>query len=352
MKKVFITLLCLLLLTGCASKSSADGDWLLVSDSGRTSSNESMYFKRDFSEQNGSKYTLCFVDFDTGNQTVVCPKPNCPHTDPEECFALGFGSSGEAVLGHGGRIYWVTVEDRALSFIHSAKTDGTERRKEAELPAPADTLSLLAAGDKLYIICSDPTFDEYGSFTNKQGSYLYAYDFGSKDTKQVADFSDIFPDWEEYLRVSFKGVFGGKIWFIGNTEKKNRLAATFDLSSGKLREEEISPMQFEGGYMITEENGCAVLTSEDGSKKEFEVMEGDIYGYRVVNGKLFIGAGVYDIESGKLYENLVSTVFWGPKIYKDGKYLVYDWFDWTFEWLDEDEVVGDEISLLATCVIS
>lgn len=352
MKKVFAALLCILILTGCTSKSSAGGDWLLVSGSGRTSSSENMYFKRDFSAQNGSKYTLCFVDFDTGKQTVVCPKPNCPHTDPDECFALGFGGSGEAVIAHGGRIYWVTVEDKGLSFVHSAKTDGTERRKEAELSAQADTLSLLSAGDKLYIVCSDPAFNEYGSFAEKRGAYLYSYDFGSRKTELAADFSDIFPDWEEYLRVNFKGVFGGKIWFTGNTEKKNRLAATFDLSSGKLKEEDVFPIQIEGGYMITEEDGSAVLTAEDGSEKKFEVMEGDIYGYRVVNGKLFIGAGVYDIETGKLYKNLVSTVFWGPKVYKDGKYLVYDWLDWTFEWLDEDEVVGGEISLLATCVIS
>lgn len=343
MKKLFIAIACLLTLTGCAPESAPGGEWLLVSSSGRTSSNESMYFKRDFTAQNGDKYTLCFVDFDTGNQAVVCPKPNCPHTDPEECAALGFGRSGEAVIAHGGRIYWVTVENRALSFIHSAKTDGTERRKEAELSAEADTVSLLLAGDKLYMICSDPAFDEYGSLAEKQGSYLYAYDFVSSKTEQLADFSDIFSDWEKYLNISFKGVFGGKIWFVGSSENENRLSATFDLSSGKLKKEDVFPMQFEGGYMITEENGSALLISEDGSKKEFKVTEGDLYGYRVVNGMLFTGGGVYDIETGKLYENLVPAVFWGPKIYKDGKYLVYDWFKWTFEWLDADRVVGGEI---------
>lgn len=336
MKKVFIAMMCLLL-SSCSAggrignSGDVELDYLFV-ESGYTTSTEGMYY---FAPQNkGGPELLNYVDFDTCNYAVVCPKPNCPHTDPDECYAMNYGNGSGVVIPIDGMIYWTKIENDGSTYLYRAKTDGTERAREAELPKSTSGAQLLYIDGKLYFMGEDSPFSEDGGIAEKTSNYLMCYDFEAKETAECLDVAELFPATDK-IHAHLEGFFDGKIYMICQGTY-----FTYCPDTGKAEKTDLSaPVHIDGGYMIKSNT----LISQNGGKMKFEAPDNGLYGYRIVGDKLFTRAYVYDITTGKRYENLIPDMFYGPKLYKDGKYLVYDWFDWTFEWVNESSVIGDEI---------
>lgn len=336
MKKLAVFLLAMLLLTSCAgtpaSQNSQEQDYLFVTFD-RTTSLEGMYY------YTSSPKVLNYVDFDTCNHAVVCPLPNCPHTDPENCYALGVGNGTSAVITIGDSIYWTRIEDDDKTYLYTAQKDGTNRKREAELPKRTSGDKLVYCQNKLYFVGEDSPFDENGGFAEKTSCYLMYYDFDSKEAMECVNMSELYPQINK-MHASIQGFFNGKIYISAMGDNAATTYFTYDLSGGDVEKIDFKPMQFEGGYMIL---SGPILVSPDGTELKFEAPDNGLYGYRVVGDKFFTRAYVYDISTGKRYKNLMTDVFYGPILYKDGKFLIHYRDECIFKWVDEKKVIGAEV---------
>ncbi len=330
MRKIFAVLLCLFMSAcsagGFAGNSGGDELDCLFVEAGYTTSSEGMYYFAPNQGQDGPEL-LNYVDFDSCNHAVVCPKPNCPHTDPDECYAMNYGNGSGVVIPIDGMIYWTKIESDDRTYLYRAKSDGTERAREAELPKRTFGAQLLYAGGKLYFMGEDSPFDENGGIAEKTSNYLMCYDFESKETAECLDVAELFPAVGQ-IHASLEDFFDGKIYMICQGTY-----FTYCPETGKAEKTDLSPPVFiDGGYIVTPGR----LISPDGSEMKFEAPDNGLYGYRVVGGKLFTRAFRQE-------ENLIPDIFYGPKLYKDGKYLIYDRSVWTFDRVDESKVVGKEV---------
>ncbi len=119
--------LALLMLFGCGEANSAPSE-----------NNERIVWTYGNADEKGELYTdsedrLYFFDFDTMQSAVLCSKPNCPHTNENECSA--FGMSNHPIL-YGDKLYFFNVETNFngdeitdTTTIYKAEPDGTNRVK-------------------------------------------------------------------------------------------------------------------------------------------------------------------------------------------------------------------------------
>jgi|GEM_PF-5107892 lipoprotein len=345
MKKLLaFILLCVLLLASCARSRGAyefeESDIYWVSYNS-TTRYDGMYFIKSIENEN----VLCYADFGNCKQAVVCAKPNCPHTDPDSCYALGVTNGNGPVLPRGDKIYWLYVEGYDLA-IYSANVDGTGRKSICTIE---DRISggntLCAVGDKLYFIAEDQYYDERGLAIQPHSCYIYSYGFDDSKLIEHCSVSQVFSDAQD-LSCFVDGIWNGSIYLNVFAKKGNGGAyheLKYDIENDKLTKSDITPWQISGGYMILLEGSNVRIIHESGREYLFEKAgASEMYGACVVNGKLFIKDKVIDIETGKCYSRL-DDVIPGPHMYRDGKYLIIDRTKWTFEMVPEKKVIGDEI---------
>lgn len=336
MKRLAVFLLAMLLLVSCAgapaSQNSQEQDYLFVTFD-RTTSLEGMYY------YTSSPKVLNYVDFDTCNHAVVCALPNCPHTDPDNCYALGIGNGTSAVVPIGDNIYWTRIEDDGKTYLYTAKKEGTNRRREAELPERTRGNAFVYYQNKLYFVGEDSPFDENDGIAEKTSCYLIYYDFDSKEAVECVNMGELYPKIDDRMFAGIAGCFDEKIYIYTMGGSVATTYFTYDLSDGDLEKIDFEPMQFEGGYMIL---SGSRLVSPDGAKLKFDAPDNGLYGYRVVGDKFFTRAYVYDIPTGIRYKNLMTDVFYGPILYKDGRFLIHYRDECVFKWVDEKKVIGDE----------
>lgn len=81
-----------------------------------------------------SEHYIKYADKATGISGVLCGRPECRHND-KNCNA--YVEDARCLLMDGGRLYWMAVEftdSGSIYVLYSMALDGTDRRKEAELP--------------------------------------------------------------------------------------------------------------------------------------------------------------------------------------------------------------------------
>lgn len=305
---------------------------------------------------------LYYVDYSNCLQTPVCPKPNCPHTDPDTCYAIGYGNGATAILPHDDKIYWLYYlgyDEGYGSVIYRANRDGTGRETVCKIEGLACLGgTLLTVGDTMYFTAESMTFDEHGLTVDEPlGAYLYSYNFESGDLRQEYDFSEQLSSYDK-VDATIKGAWNGGIYLYvtaGNkvidkiTENGSNYHYThsacyfrYDISEGTLEKCDISPWNISGGYMIYLEGSTVRLIHESGNEYEFKNAGASLLlGAFVVNNKLFISNKVIDIETGKKYERLTDSLL-TPIAYRDGQYILAD--DKDFKKLPENKVIGDEIT--------
>ena len=351
MKKLLVIILIGLCLVSC-SKEPVSIDvgeepevyWCTHSE---TSRSDGMYFLQDFKYRGGANNTLCYADFANCIITVACPQPNCPHTDPDTCYALGVTNGAGAVLPHGGKIYWLFVED-GYTTVFRANADGTERRKVCKIEEKDGFSSqLCAVGEKMYFLRDDKwelIHGDDGSLTMPpRSSYIYSFDFETNTAEQLYDLIDLFPNTDRFL-CGIDGVWDGGI-YIGVTALRGEWSATrcelrYDIELGTLEKLDFEPWKISGEYMVLRE-GSSIRVKRAGGGEYFfkDVGASILMGARVVNDKLFVEGVIIELETGKRFKNLCAALP-GPIAFLGGKYLIYDDRAHTLTAVEEDKLVG------------
>ncbi len=125
------------MLSGCAEQSAAppENDARIVWTYGNADEHGELY--------TDNQERLNFIDFETMNTALLCSKPNCTHTNENECSA--FGMDNHPIL-HGGKLYFFDVETSFdgdevtdTTSVYKAEPDGTNRVKISDI----EGLSLL-----------------------------------------------------------------------------------------------------------------------------------------------------------------------------------------------------------------
>ncbi len=199
MKKLLMLILAMTVLCSCGSAGGSGGTESYWATERYSSRSDGFYYVKNRMEQSpmsdgsfgivGGKQvpaytsvkTLCYFDTVSGVEAIVCPKPNCPHTDPESCFALGF--DGGPVIRIGEKIYWLEhshgFEDGEFYdeiIVMRADKSGISREEAARVKdrSPYNTC-LLYSGGKIWFIAKEVGYDKSGS-NGEDVFYLSSYD--------------------------------------------------------------------------------------------------------------------------------------------------------------------------------
>lgn len=275
---------------------------------------------------------LMFLDFDSMVSVPICPKPNCPHTDPNTCSALGISNSR---FIYNDKLWWFDSEYiydengeiSARSTLYSADTDGTNRMKAAVL----DGLSVLSSyiyvkNGKAYFEAKD-FGNENGMSTGYDKVYLYSYDIESKD------FSEIYAVKEGYHAEIY--IIGGyenllALRLTNGIEDKSNLDAPrqymfYNFDSGEFEECENVIRRAQNDWLITIEDDGTIVVNHAYSDDEFRITDGRFIqafwgDYRVFDEMLMCtGDGLaYELKTGKVHTTQVCNII----AYYKGKYIV------------------------------
>lgn len=174
-KKPCILLLLLVLLTGCGKTTAGS------SEEGELFTVRSIIF--DCYSESGILYEkdgiLCFVDYATGKDVVLCTKPNCVHApysavnnpDPYCDAALPWDDMTETMI-YGDRLYaFVTNFDSTA--IYEKGVSGSEWEKFTEIPyGYYQVVNWIACGGQIYYVADQFTQQEDGSLAMEDAIFL------------------------------------------------------------------------------------------------------------------------------------------------------------------------------------
>ena len=144
-----------------------------------------------FSDSNGR---LNFFDFESMNSALLCTRPNCTHDDPNTCSS--YGMTNHPILYEGSlfffdREYLEVERDGEFvltnrTTIYKADPDGTNRisRKVIdEFSAPVSRM--LLSGDTAYFAMPKVEYDEYGSSTGYEETWLCSYNISENEFTMI-----------------------------------------------------------------------------------------------------------------------------------------------------------------------
>lgn len=304
-----------------------------------------------------SEGRLSFCDFSTHNTALLCPNPNCQHTNKDECTA--FGMSNHPILLDSSLYFFVneTIQEndgyKNVTHIYKANVDGTERVKVYTIDGLflPDYARMLIHDGSAYFAAEDIRFDEYGNTTSYSTAYLCRYDLGTGGFEKLSKL------YEGYSGGSWLyGLYDDSIYISCSSsdteidyfdmEQLNNIPSVlmaYDLESGELSQsDKAMPLYVGDGYYIYADGDDAMLTDESGKTATAQGL--GHAGIAMVNGKLFSleGAMCYNISSDKRYKLIGEDV---PAAYADGKYVIRRYGDSgnSYDFVDASQLVGDEI---------
>lgn len=359
MKKIkFIAAaLALAMLSGCAEKNNAS-----------SGNNARIVWYYGNADERGELYTdnnerLNFIDFGTMNSALLCSKPNCTHTNKDECSA--FGKGNHPIL-YGDELYFFDVEMdfdgdeyTDTTIVYKAEPDGTNRTKvcDTEGLALLDYTRMLIVGDKAYFSMDKTGWDEETFVTSGYNEVWFcSFDFSTGTFVRIEKLHE---GWCSSSWIF--GLFDGKVIFsyvyseekptftvdfevIGN-ETINVLK-TYDIESGELADLTLPEPAYVGnGYYVYEKDGGAAVLSEDGNEMHLPDFPVNSF-LTIANGKLFnrIGQVCADLSNGKMYKLNNSYDF---VVSSDGYYILksFDGGKQAYEYykIPEKDYIGDAL---------
>ena len=287
----------------------SDGFYYIKNRMDKSSPVEGSYVTVD-----GKKYpyykmikTLYYFDIKTGVEAVVCPRPNCPHTDPESCFALGF--EGGAVIQIGEKIYWL---EHSHGFekgefydeikIMRAEKSGISLEEAGVIKdrAPYNT-ALLYADKKLWFIAKEVGYDDHGT-NGEDVLYLCSYDPASGEYSEKINLSKKILDGESG-QASILGFFGGEIIIelYKFPEDIYQKATEYNVS--------IDPKNLGITYLDGDVKSVqrGVMLIANGEKWEVRSDMGEVYSFegadfRLAGDMLISGAEAINYKTGQKYK--------------------------------------------------
>lgn len=173
----------------------------------------------------GYNHYIKYADKATGISGVLCGKPECRHNDAD-CNA--YVMAPRFLFVDSGRLYWITTESTQLSpftdCVYSVAPDGTDRRKEAELPPD---LSPSGTSDQHYLLYDGWIYYSTVSHEIKDGvqmyyNYVTAASLASKqESATVILLEETSSDISNDAAIQF---YGGYLYILTNN---------YNASSGK-----------------------------------------------------------------------------------------------------------------------
>lgn len=270
-----------------------------------------------------------FLDFDSMVTVPICPKPNCSHTDPDTCSALGISSEkfiyddklcwfdSEFVYGENGEI-------TEVSTLYSADVDGTNRRKIAVLDGLFPS-GIYVKNGKAYFGARDFGCKN-GITTDYDKVYLYSYDFESQE------FSEILSLKEGYnAEISIFGRYENSLAFRFSDGVENKAEPStyhymfYDFDSGEFTECDKVIHCAQKDWLITIEDDGTIVINRAYSGDEYRITDerftqAEWGGYCIFDEMLMCtGDGyAYELKTGKIHTTQICTI----RAYYKGKYIV------------------------------
>lgn len=325
---------------GCSAKKPAsDGGTvrLTMSKNVAESVNGELY-----SDESGR---LNFADFETMNTTVLCSKPNCPHTDENECSAFGMNNFpfiyGDKLYFFNTEVIFEDEEIREDTTIFKADLDGTNRMALYTIEGyTVETSYMELVGDTVYMAVKKIGWDnKTGVRSGAQEIRLASFNISANKFEMLEEICR----GEGGASIIIHGLQNGKIYFYQNStddpwnadDPLNEQGSrhydeefrAFDISSGKVCDTDLpEPYCIGGGYYVYSENGGTKILGEDGSEKtvkDFQLTDTII---SPVNGKIIDvwKSTCVDLKTGKVtalksVEGLTERH--RPIAYFDGYYI-------------------------------
>ena len=353
MKKIkFIAAaLALTMLSGCAEKSAAPPE-----------NNARIVWTYGNADERGELYTdnnerLNFIDFGTMNSALLCSKPNCTHTNEDECSA--FGKGNHPIL-HGDKLYFFDVEtdfdgDEVIdtTTVYKAEPDGTNRVKVCDIKGLAllDYTRMLIDGDKAYFSMDKTGWnDDHTASSGHNEVWFCSFDFSTGTFERIEKLHE---GWCSSSWIF--GLFDGEVIFSYTySEEKVPYTAnaseiekyfipvlkTYDIESGEIADLTLPEPAYVGsGYYVYEKDGGTAVISEDG--KEMLLPDFSVSSFlTIANGKLFnyVGQVCADLSNGKMYKLNSSD---NLAAYSDGYYILKA-LDKYFK-ISADDYVGEAL---------
>lgn len=299
---------------------------------------------------------LNFFDFFSMNTALLCPKPNCTHSDESSCSSYGMGN--HPILFDNSIYFFKTETIRTddgfsdITTVYRAATDGTNRKtvctiENLSLPVYA---RMLISGNKAYFSAEHSEYDEYGSTTGFTTAYLCSFDLLSSEFKQLTEL--------------YHGYYGGS-WLHGtydrglyiscgasdacfdeiNLEKLSKIENNlmyYNFSDGTLEKSNLpNPIFVGNGYFIYSDDSSTYILNESGNI--VTRCATTIADATIINGMMFSSSAdiCVDIKSGVTFS--VNDYNGEIVAFNSGKYIIRQPSGIDYKSCTWDEIIGDEL---------
>ncbi len=355
--KLLSVILMLTMLSGCANDSSAPSE-----------NNARIVWTYGNADERGELFTdnterLHFIDFETMNSALLCSKPNCTHTDENECSAFGMYNHpilyDNTLYFFDWKINFDGEEMTDTTIVYKANADGTNRVKVCDIDGLALSAAtrMLIVNDTLYFSMDKTGWNEDMTASSGYNEVWFcSFDFSTETFKRIEMLHN---GWASGAWIL--GLFDGKVIFrYDYSEEKvpiledpseivkyiTSVYKAYDIETETLTDLALPvPTYVSDGYYIYEKDGSAVVLSENG--KEMTIPNLPIESYmNILNGKLFnfYEQICVDLSNGKKFKlNSSDDLI----IYLDGNYILrgFDGASQTNNYykISEKDYIGDEI---------
>ena len=328
MKKNIILLLLIpvMVLSGCTKKTSTD-------ESDVSTNSKEPYYVDEYCNiyENGLIYhqndTLRYINFDTMESTVFCPKPNCSH-NTSECIAKMI--EGNSFIYNNYMYYFDAKEgvnetpEGSEFFIDSKLKKVSLETSEIEVVSEFTDCEpdghgndYVIDGNLLYFCGNDmnPEKGEFGGFDYANAGGVFSVCSINLDTGEYTNYGSIYngeeyPGMERSAGANFKGLYNSKLYiqysfmkeyddsFEGDARDQfTILNFEFDLKTHEIKQSELPDGSHMGDdfyvYNNYPENSTTILDKD--KKYIVEGADAGIMG-KYFNGKLFINNEWYDVK--------------------------------------------------------
>ncbi len=274
--KYFAVLLYAVLLTGCAGESTApDNFGQRIASEENTFNNGEVYADSDG--------RLHFMDFETMNSSVLCSKPNCLHTNENDCSA--FGMNNFPII-YKDKLYFfstnIVVNDDAIredTTIYQADFDGTNRVALHTIEGfNVETSYMLLVGGTIYMGLRKVGWDpENGVRNGRQVMWFASWNIDENKFAMIEKLCE-----GESTSIIIHGLWNGDIYFSQNKTddpwdpedplgKKRRFedcSRAYNVADGVLRDSDLpEPYCIAGGYYVYKNGGEAEILDMNRSER-------------------------------------------------------------------------------------
>ncbi|MCD8107964.1 MAG: hypothetical protein LUE20_08410 [Oscillospiraceae bacterium] len=359
MKRLFaLALVFMVILCGCGISLTDE-----YADSHIVSLETNIYNNGEFYYDSYTRLNYC--DFTTMQSAIVCPYPNCTHTDSSTCSSYGL-SCYPTVFD--GKMYYFSDDIKYTNGTYAetitayrCDIDGTNRIALETFTGweIADYNPALVVGNKIYMTAKQTTFNDYGTTEDYVSVSLISYDF------ETGKFNEVVKIGEGYnAGASIKGEANGIVYisysYYDHELSDEELDALyneyvfpesvleyykFDLSTGELSENDEAVWRALDGYLIVYNDDLTEAIIRTPNGKEYDI--GNKVALQVCNGyafHLYYGL-IIDLETGAHYESkLPLETSYSVEYYLDGSYILKDSLNNEFIRFEANELIGDEIA--------